>query len=65
MSNIIYGNDWMTGGDLHSFYYCNPRSFNGTDAQKQLVLGGIAAMWGEYVDGTNIEARLWFFLLII
>lgn len=44
----------------HRYYYCDPTNFNGTDAQKELVLGGIAAIWGELVDNTNIEARLWF-----
>ncbi|CAI5455994.1 unnamed protein product [Caenorhabditis angaria] len=64
LNYIKYGADWRDeiGGTAKSnsrYYYCDPTNFNGTDAQKQLVLGGIAAIWGELVDNTNIEARLW------
>ncbi|KAI1725219.1 glycosyl hydrolase family 20, catalytic domain-containing protein [Ditylenchus destructor] len=54
---IDYGSDWKEG--RYKLYYCDPRDFKGTYQQKQLVLGGIATMWGEYVDGTNLESRLW------
>uniref|UniRef100_A0A914P9F9 beta-N-acetylhexosaminidase n=1 Tax=Panagrolaimus davidi TaxID=227884 RepID=A0A914P9F9_9BILA len=64
LNYIRYGPDWgyidgngtMTRG---SYYECDPTNFNGTAAQKALVLGGEAPMWGEYVDGTNLIPRMW------
>lgn len=50
---ISYGIDW------HPYYLCDPQDFNGTYAQKRLVFGGGPAMWGEYVDSTNLISRLW------
>ncbi|CAD6187220.1 unnamed protein product [Caenorhabditis auriculariae] len=64
LNYIKYGADWRDeiAGTVPSnsrYYYCDPANFTGTPEQKALVLGGIVALWGEFVDNTNIEARLW------
>ncbi|XP_023238267.1 beta-hexosaminidase subunit alpha-like [Centruroides sculpturatus] len=53
LNYIDYGQDWK------KYYNCDPRGFPGTEEEKNLVIGGEACMWGEYVDGTNLIARLW------
>jgi len=47
------------GADWEKYYTCDPRNFNGTEAQKDLVIGGEVAIWSEFVDGTNLLSRLW------
>ena len=32
---------------------------NLTPEQKQLILGGEATMWSEYVDPENVDSRIW------
>ncbi|XP_033125155.1 beta-hexosaminidase subunit beta-like isoform X2 [Anneissia japonica] len=49
----MFSQDWKT------FYKVDPQNFNGTAAQKSLVIGGEACMWAEYVDTTNIIQRFW------
>ncbi|CAJ0590453.1 unnamed protein product [Cylicocyclus nassatus] len=64
LNYIKYGADWgyvdNSNMRLRGLYYeCDPTNFQGTAAQKALVLGGEAAMWGEFVDATNLIQRLW------
>lgn len=53
LDKIAYGQDWR------DYYTVEPLDFSGTQEQKQLVLGGEACLWGEYVDSTNLSPRLW------
>uniref|UniRef100_A0A671EXE8 Beta-hexosaminidase n=1 Tax=Rhinolophus ferrumequinum TaxID=59479 RepID=A0A671EXE8_RHIFE len=50
---ISYGQDWI------KYYSVEPLDFGGSQEQKQLVIGGEACLWGEYVDATNLTPRLW------
>ncbi|VDD95766.1 unnamed protein product [Enterobius vermicularis] len=64
LNYIKYGNDWgyLENSNLRlrgMYYQCDPTDFEGTEQQKQLVLGGEATMWGEYVDGTNLIPLFW------
>ncbi|CAI4226305.1 unnamed protein product [Auanema sp. JU1783] len=64
LNYIKYGADWrdLISNNVESnsqYYYCDPANFTGTQEQKSRVLGGVVAIWGEFVDNTNIESRLW------
>ncbi|CAH1252975.1 HEXB [Branchiostoma lanceolatum] len=50
---IDYGRDWP------KYYECDPHNFTGNAQQKELVIGGEAPLWAEWVDATNVVARLW------
>ncbi|XP_049762321.1 beta-hexosaminidase subunit beta-like [Schistocerca cancellata] len=48
------------GGDWHKFYNCEPLDFSVDNvSQYDLVIGGEAAMWSEFVDESNVESRVW------
>ncbi|XP_065662835.1 beta-hexosaminidase subunit alpha isoform X2 [Hydra vulgaris] len=51
LNYVSYGLDWP------KFYTCDPQGFNGSKKEKDLVIGGSCAIWGEYVDATNIIQR--------
>ncbi|XP_035665449.1 beta-hexosaminidase subunit beta-like [Branchiostoma floridae] len=53
LNYISYGRDWP------QYYECDPHDFQGTEAQKQLVIGGEACLWAEWVDSTNFIPRMW------
>ncbi|XP_031550510.1 beta-hexosaminidase subunit beta-like [Actinia tenebrosa] len=53
LNYISYGLDW------NKYYQCEPTNFSGSEAQKELIMGGTGCMWGEWVDGTNILPRTW------
>ena len=45
--------------DIDHFYNCDPTNFPGNNAQKKLVAGGHASMWGERVDENDFFPRVW------
>ena len=47
------------GYDWEKYYLCDPQNFQGTKAEKDLVIGGQANIWSEFVDQTNLISRLW------
>jgi len=51
LNYISYGLDWPT------YYLSDPQNFTGTQAQKDLIIGGEGCMWAEWVDGTNVIDR--------
>ena len=41
------------------YYQCDPHDFEGDETQKSLVMGGGAAVWGAFVDATNLMPIMW------
>lgn len=60
LSAYWYLNLIATGGDWLKFYNFDPlEDFNGTEAEKKLVIGAEASMWSELVNESNLESRTW------
>jgi len=53
LNYINYGADWT------KYYLADPMDFFGGAKQKELVLGGEACLWGEFVNSVNLIPRLW------
>jgi len=50
--HYLWGDTWM------DFYEADPYDYvNGNNLRN--IIGGEAAMWGEQVDATNIDSRVW------
>jgi len=51
---------WFWQDTWKNFYMADPIGDNTlTPSQAQLVLGGEASMWGEQVDATDFDVRVW------
>ncbi|RWS08862.1 beta-hexosaminidase subunit alpha-like isoform X3 [Dinothrombium tinctorium] len=50
---ISYKKDWI------DYYKYDPHTFYGNQTQKNLVIGGEACVWSEYIDETNFLSRTW------
>ena len=53
LNYISYGSDWT------KYYLAEPLDFYGGEEQKQLVIGGEACMWDEFVNSVNLTPRMW------
>ncbi|XP_033321138.2 beta-hexosaminidase subunit beta [Megalopta genalis] len=59
LSACWYLDNIAGGGDWKKFYKCDPLAFNSTKNTTNLMLGGEACMWGEFVDKNNVHPRIW------
>ena len=59
LSSCWYLDRISSSPDYIKYFRCNPIDFSGTTEQQRLVLGGEAAIWGEWVDATNSLSRTW------
>uniref|UniRef100_A0AC35TY24 Beta-hexosaminidase n=1 Tax=Rhabditophanes sp. KR3021 TaxID=114890 RepID=A0AC35TY24_9BILA len=64
LNYVHYGPDWRVKKRTRNtegiaLYECDPQGFNGTQSQKDRVIGGIAALWGEFIDASNLEPVSW------
>ncbi|EDV21084.1 uncharacterized protein TRIADDRAFT_30868 [Trichoplax adhaerens] len=59
LSSCWYLDIYAYGPDWKRYYSCEPFSFNGTQKQYDLIIGGESCIWTEYVDDTNLISRVW------
>ncbi|VDK75487.1 unnamed protein product [Litomosoides sigmodontis] len=59
LSACWYLDSITSTADWKLYYSCDPQDFNGSVEQKHRVIGGEAALWGEWVDESNVISRLW------
>ncbi|XP_047350044.1 beta-hexosaminidase subunit alpha-like [Vespa velutina] len=61
LSACWYLDHISNGGDWKKYYTCDPLGFPAPPEVdlRDLMLGGEACMWGEFVDRNNIHPRIW------
>ncbi|XP_076283012.1 beta-hexosaminidase subunit beta [Lasioglossum baleicum] len=59
LSACWYLDHIAAGGDWKKFYKCDPLGFPSSRNVTNLMLGGEACMWGEFVDKNNVHPRIW------
>lgn len=61
LSACWYLDHISNGGDWKKYYTCDPLGFPAPPGVnvRDLMLGGEACMWGEFVDRNNVHPRIW------
>ncbi|KAK2576822.1 hypothetical protein KPH14_005456 [Odynerus spinipes] len=61
LSACWYLDHISNGGDWKKYYTCDPLGFPAPPEVnvRNLMLGGEACMWGEFVDRNNVHPRIW------